>query len=66
MERAIFNFIWKNKNTRIVKTFVNNKRSSGGITIPDFKLYYKAIVIKTTWNWYTDRWINEIESKTQE
>jgi hypothetical protein len=37
-ERAICKFIWNNKNTRIVKTILNTRRTSQGITIPDFKL----------------------------
>jgi hypothetical protein len=46
LERAICKFIW---NNRIVKTILNNKRTSGGVTMPYLKLYYRAIVIKTAW-----------------
>jgi hypothetical protein len=47
IEKAIGRFIWNNKKSRTGKTILNKKRTSGGITIPDLKLYYRAIVIKT-------------------
>jgi hypothetical protein len=49
LEREILKFIWNYKKPRVEKTVLNNKRTSEGITITDFKLFYRAIVIKTTW-----------------
>jgi hypothetical protein len=58
-ERAFCKFIWNNKKPRIAKILLNDKRTSGGITMPDLKLYYRAIVIKTPWYWYSDRQVDQ-------
>jgi hypothetical protein len=39
LERTIGRFIWNNKKPRIAKTLLKDKRTSGGITMPDLKLY---------------------------
>jgi hypothetical protein len=59
LERANCKFIWNNKKPWIAKTLLNNKRTSVGITMPDLKLYNRAIVIKTAWYWYSDRQVGQ-------
>jgi hypothetical protein len=59
LERAICKFIWNNKKPRIAETLLKDKRTYGGITKPNLKLYYTAIVIKTAWYWYCNREVDK-------
>ena len=63
LEQIISQFVWKHIKPRIAKAILRKRNGTRRINLPDFRIYYKASVIKTVGHWYKDRNIDQNGTK---
>ena len=55
LEQIMSQFVWKYNKPHIAKVILRKKNGTGRINLPDFRIHYKATVIKTVWSSHKDR-----------
>lgn len=57
--KKIPKFIWEQERTQIFKMTLNRKNTAGGLSVPDFKLYYRAMVIRAVGYQHKNRHVDQ-------